>query len=210
MSFTVIDVPQRSPEWHAARLGRITGSRAVDLLATIKSGEAAARRNYRVELVLERLTGRCQERAFQNQVMADGIAREADAAMLYEALTGRLLRSTGFLRHDELMAGCSLDGDVGGFEGIVEAKCPIAATHLTYLNTGIIPHEYFKQIIHNLWVSGAAWCDWLSYHPEFPEPLRAKLVRVPRDEAVIHAYETAARVFLAEVDAELEALKALC
>jgi len=51
MAFTVIDAPQRSAEWFAARAGRLTGSVAADMLATIKSGEAAARRDLRTRLV---------------------------------------------------------------------------------------------------------------------------------------------------------------
>ena len=53
----IINVEQRTPEWFAARLGRVTGSRARDVIATIKSGEAAARRDYRMELIVERYAG---------------------------------------------------------------------------------------------------------------------------------------------------------
>ena len=48
---------QGSPEWFAVRCGRATASRFSDVLATIKSGEAASRRNYKAQLVCERLTG---------------------------------------------------------------------------------------------------------------------------------------------------------
>jgi len=62
MSFTIIDAPQRSPEWYAARCGRLTGSAAGDMLARLKgNGEAAARRDLRMRLVLEILTGLPQE-----------------------------------------------------------------------------------------------------------------------------------------------------
>ena len=44
MRFAIINADQRSPEWFRARSGRLTGSRAADMLATIKTGEAAARR----------------------------------------------------------------------------------------------------------------------------------------------------------------------
>jgi hypothetical protein len=208
-AFSVIDAPQRSPEWHAARLGRLTSSRAADMLATIKNGEAAGRRNLRVQLALERLTGRCQESGFVSPAMQIGIEREADAAGLYEALTGRVLTRTGFLAHHSHQVGASLDGHVGDFEGIVELKCPLAATHLEYLKTGVIPGEYKKQIIHALWVSGARWCDWLSYHPEFPTGLQAKLVRVDRVDQEIASYALAAALFLSEVDAEVEAVRRL-
>ena len=57
MTGIVLDVAQRSPEWFAARCGRVTSTAAADMLATIKSGEAAARRDLRTRLVCERLTG---------------------------------------------------------------------------------------------------------------------------------------------------------
>jgi hypothetical protein len=164
--------------------------------------ESASRRNLRIRLVLERLTGRSLERDYVSQAMQDGIDREADAVGLYEALTGRLLNTTGFLAHDTLMAGTSPDGYVGDFDGVVEAKCPMPATHLDYLRTGIIPSDYQKQITHHLWITGAQWCDWLSYQPDFPEPLQVKMVRVLRDEAQMKAYELLVRMFLAEVDKE--------
>jgi len=81
-------------------------------------------------------------------------------------LTRSILTSSGFLEHDTLMAGCSLDGHVGDFEGLVEIKCPQAATHLDYLKTGTIPGDYYKQITHALWITGAQWCDWLSFNPD--------------------------------------------
>lgn len=202
----MLDMEQRSPEWYQARLGRLTASRASDMLATIKSGEAAARRNLRAQLVLERLTGKPQEFGYVSAAMQQGIEREPDALLWYEALTGQIVRRSGFLVHDDLLAGASLDGHIGDFEGVVEAKCPIPATHLEYLKTGRVPDEYAKQVTHQMWISGARWCDWFAFNPDFPESLRSRLVRVDRDEAVIAAYDTAARAFLAEVDREVEAL----
>lgn len=203
------DVDQRSPKWAAIRLGKLTGSCAAEMMATIKSGEAASRRNLRVRLVLERVTGRSQESGYVSAAMQAGIDRELDAFATYEALTGRLLTSTGFIAHDTLMAGCSLDGHVGDFEGIIEAKSPLPATHLDYVKSGTIPGDYYKQIVHGLWITGAQWCDWLSYNPDFPEPLRVKLVRVHRDEAQIKSYELLARMFLAEVEKECSEVERL-
>jgi hypothetical protein len=208
-AFTVIDAPQRSPEWAAARLGRLTSSRASDMLAVIKSGEAAGRRHLRTQLALERITGRSQEPTYQSAAMLQGIEREAEAIGHYEALTGTLLRSTGFLQHGSLLIGASLDGHVGDFVGIVEVKCPLATTHLEYLTTGQIPGDYRKQIVHQLYVSGARWCDWLSYCPEFPIGLQVKLVRVERNDQEIASYALAAALFLKEVDAAVAAITGL-
>jgi len=206
----VLDVPQRSPEWTAARLGRVTSSRAADMLATLKSkGEAASRRNYRMQLVLERVCGKSMENGYVSQAMQDGIDREADARGAYETLTGHLLETVGFCQHDTLMAGCSPDGYLGNWEGLVEIKSPLPATHWEYLKTGIVPDEYVKQVTCALWITGAPWCDWLSYHPDFPESLRVKLVRIPRDESAIASFESATATFLREVDEEVRAVQAM-
>lgn len=207
---TMYEVVQRSPEWVALRLGRVTSSVAAEMQASRRDGkEAAGRRNLRVRLMLERLTGRSQENGFVSRAMEQGIAREADASALYEALTGQIVQTTGFVAHDTLLAGCSPDGYLNDWEGLVEAKCPLPATHLTYLQTGAIPGDYRLQITHQLWITGARWCDWLSYGPEFPEPLQVKLVRVVRDEGEMVAYGGLVRQFLKEVDRELEAVQAL-
>lgn len=206
MTFKVIDAEQRSPAWFRARAGRLTGSRAADMLATVKSGEAAGRRNLRTQLMLERMTGRPQGSTFESPAMIQGSQREAEALDRLEAEQGYIFTRTGFLAADGILAGCSLDGHVGEFEGIIEAKAPLAATHLDYLKSGKIPGEYLKQITHNLWISGAQWCDWLSFNPDFPEHLQIKIVRVERDEAAIEAYDKAARTFLEEVDRELRSL----
>ena len=174
-----------------------------------KSAEAKSRLHLRVQLMLERVTKRSHEREFVSAAMQDGIDREADATTLYEALTGTLLQPVGFVSDDRVMVGVSPDGVVNDFEGIVEVKAPMAATHWEYLRTGVVPADYLKQITHGLWVTGARWCDWMSYHPDFPEALQAKLVRVPRDEEAIKDYHVQATAFLAEVDRDVEALRTM-
>lgn len=206
MRFTVIDAEQRSPEWFAARLGRLTGSRAADMLATIKTGEAAARRDLRTQLVCERLTGQMQDDGFINAVMQRGIDCEPLAFAAYEAQTGTLVERSGFLAHLDHMAGCSLDGHVGAFTGILELKCPKSTTHLRYLRGGIVPADYLPQITHNLWISGAQWADFVSFDDRFPADLQLFIVRVDRDALSLQEYERKALAFLAEVDRETEAL----
>lgn len=207
--FTVVDVAQRSPEWFACRLGRLTGSRATDMLATIKSGEAAARRDLRLQLVCERLTGQQQEDGYVNVVMQRGIDCEPLALAAYESQTGQLVQTTGFLASTEHRAGCSLDGHIGDFDGILELKCPKSATHLRYLRAGVMPSEHLPQVLHNLWITGAQWADVMSFDNRFPAPLDVYLVRVARDELAIAAYAQRAVEFLAEVDQEYRAVAAM-
>src|SRR6185503_18604156 len=198
----ILTTDQRSPAWVAARLGRLTGSRASDMLAKIQKGEAAGRRNLRVQLVLERLTGQSQENGYVSKDMQHGMDAEEDAFAAYEALTGHLAQPCGFLAHDSLMAGCSPDGEIDGFRGLIELKCCKSATHLAFLKSRRVPGEYLSQVTHNLWITGADWCDYVSFDDKFPEPLRLLCVRVNRADIDVAAYELAARLFLNEVDAE--------
>lgn len=202
-NFTVLDVPQRTPEWFAARLGRLTGSVAGAILATVKSGEAAARRDLRTRLVLERLTGVSQEDDYTNAAMQWGLDHEAEARGVYEALTGTLVQETGFLSHTSLMAGCSLDGHLGDYEVLVSIKCPKSATHLEYLlsGDGRIPAAYVPQMLHELWITGAQAYDFLSYDPRFPRSKQCYYVRVERDDRAVDDYAEQAMAFLAECDA---------
>ena len=208
-NFSIIDAEQRSEQWFAARLGRLTGSRAADMLATIKSGEAAARRDLRMQLVCERLTLGLQEDSFVNTAMQRGIDLEPLAFAAYEGVTGQLVERTGFLRDYKHMAGCSLDGHVGDFEGIVELKCPKSATHLRYLRDGSMPAEHLAQVLHNLWITGADWCDFVSFDDRFPVNLQLFRVRVMRDDAAIAEYAEKALAFLAEVESEVAAVQTM-
>lgn len=209
MTFTIIDVPQRSDAWFAARLGRLTGSCADAMLATVKTGEAAGRRNLRVRLVLERVTGKSQESDFVSEDMQIGIDREREAFRHYEALTGHVMHRCGFLQAREQMAGCSPDGFLGDFDRLVSIKCPKAATHLDYLKSRKVPTDYLRQCMHECWISGAQGVDFLSYHPDFPKELQACLVSVSLADLGIPAYEAAALKFLAEVETETLALRTL-
>jgi hypothetical protein len=202
----IIDCAQRSPEWVHARLGRLCGSKASAMLA---GGKGVMRQNLLVQLVLERINNRSQERDFMSQAMREGVEREADALLHYEVVSGRLVRPVGYVQHDTLMAGCSPDGVIGDFDGIVEAKSPQDPQHLEYLQTGKVPKVYRDQVTHGLWITGAKWCDWFSYNPNFEAPLQMKLVRIWRDDKAIDEYAQEAAFFLGDVDLQVAALRTM-
>jgi len=205
---------QRSDEWYVARLGRLTGSVAGDMVATVKKGEAAARRDLRLRLVCERLTGESQEERFVSKEMQGGIDKEPEALGAYEARTGACVLPVGFLEHfdvtngEMLLSGASPDGQIGGYRGLVEVKCPKSATHYRYVRNKVVPPEYIPQITHYLWLTGAEWCDFVSYDDRFPTALQLFVVRHHRDERAIEAYNLLARIFLRECDDELAAIQA--
>ena len=202
----IIECEQGSPEWHQARLGRLTGSVVSDAFATIKSGWGAGRKNLRVRLVLERLTGKSQESGFSSFDMERGTLLEPEARSAYEVETGLLVQQVGFVAHDELMAGCSPDGLTN--DGLVDFKCPKAATHLDYLRGGL-PNDYRLQLIHGLWLTGKQWAEMVSFHPDFPDPIRLHVARIYAKDIDLHAHELNVRLFLSEVDKELVEVQAL-
>jgi hypothetical protein len=207
VSFTIHDAPQRSPEWFKARCGRLTASRAKDMLATVKTGEAAARRDLRADLVVERLTGEPEETDYVNDLMLRGTELEPDALAAYEALTGNLASSVGFLAHNELMAGGSPDGVIGDFAGLVELKVPKKSTHWRYLRSSGLPAEHVAQLTHLLWLTDVPWIDFLSFDPRFPKKMQTFLMRMTRDEAQIADYDAKVRAFLKEVQIEVDAAR---
>ncbi len=209
MRFQIIDCEQRTPEWFAARLGRLTGSRAGDMLAKIKSGEAAARRNLRVDLSLEMITGKAQEDDFISFDMKRGMELEPIALGEFELRTGKIVQRTGFLSFEDDF-GCSLDGHVDNFEEIIEVKCPKPAIHLSYLRlNGMLPADYIDQCRHNTWISDAKWLNFVSYNEDFPPELQLYHTRVHRDTLYIPEYEQAARKFMKEVRAEADSIRAM-
>lgn len=210
--FTIIDCEQRTPEWFAARAGKVTSSRASAVKAKGKNGaEAVTRADYRLQLVTERLTGRAHEDDFTTVHIQRGIDLEPAARGHYEAVTGEILQECGFLLLNGWEVGCSPDAYVGNFLGIVGFKCPKSTTHIDYLKRRRLPPEYVPQATHEMWVTDAEFYDFCSYDDRLPEGLQFLHVRIERSElkAEIAAYEQEVTRFLAEVDAEIEALQKL-
>ena len=204
----IIECTQGSPEWHATRAGLATASCFADVLSTIKSGEAAARRNYRVKLVVERLTGKVLNGGFQSAAMLQGTEREPYAREAYEATTGRLVQEVGFIVDDMHQAGCSPDGLIDD-DGGIEIKCPELATHLDYLRCPTEPPAYTPQIQGSMWLTGRQWWDFVSWTPDYPEPLRLVIRRVKRDEVYITKLHLAIALFMGEVREEVAAVRQL-
>jgi putative phage-type endonuclease len=195
---------QRSEEWFKARLGKVTASRVADILAKIKSGESASRRNYKIQLVSERLTGEKQE-TYINQAMQDGIDREFYARERYVQQFGEV-EEVGFIQHPTLEAGASPDGIVGE-DGIIEIKCPMGTTHTETLMSQDVPSKYMPQIQFQLLCTGRKWCDFVSYNPMFPEHLQVFVKRVEADVDYQKELEVEVKQFLSEVDDVINRLK---
>jgi putative phage-type endonuclease len=196
---------QRSEEWYSARLGKVTASRLSDVLETIKTGEAAARANYRIELVAERLTGKSTPR-FTSAAMQWGVDCEPMARSAYETETGLIVTEVGFVDHPTIeMTGASPDGLVGD-DGLIEIKCPDTKTHIETLTSKKAPSKYIPQMQWQMACTGRQWVDFVSFDPRLPEHLMLEIIRVERDQLLIDQYSEAVSIFLAEVSKTVELL----
>ena len=200
---------QRSEEWFLERLGHATASKFADALSKGKNGEeSASRRNYKLQLVTERLTGQPSE-GYSNAAMEWGTEQEPYARAAYEAYSGTIVDECGFIRHSGgLKAGASPDGLVGD-NGIIEIKCPNSATHVETLVSRAMPSKYISQVQGQLWITNRDWCDFVSFDPRMPGPLQLFVVRVPRDEERIELIADGIRGFLLEVSALEAQLRSL-
>lgn len=198
------DIEQGSDEWHAVRCGKITASRLDDVMAEIKSGEAATRRGYRAELVAERLGGKVDK--YVSPAMRWGTEQEPYARAAYEVATGNFVDQIGFADHPTIpMCGASPDGLIGE-EGVLEIKCPNTATHLSYLRNGVVPAEYLKQTQWNLEVLGRKWLHFVSFDPRLPRHLQLFIRVVKRDDKFLDEARKKVREFNSDVESDMEKL----
>lgn len=205
----IIDCIQGSTEWKAARLGRVTASRADKIITPKTQKPSASMVKYAYELLAEEMLGRPLDDQ-SSGFMERGKDLEEEARAWYAWDQDVEVHRVGFVLRDDGKVGCSPDGFVGD-DGCVEIKCPSAGVHVGFLLGDPADNEYFSQIQFTLWVTGRKWVDFLSYSPDMPQVL----VRFQRDEKFIAALSDGVDALLALLDkhratlAELGALPAL-
>lgn len=196
------EVTQGTQEWFESRLGKATASRFKDIMTTVKYGEAATVRNYRAELVVERLTGEKAE-GFSSAAIQWGIETEDTARLRYELETGNEVTECGFFEHKTLLAGASPDGLIGD-EGLLEIKAPNPATHIETLKVQNVPKVYYWQVMGQMWITGRKWCDFVSFDPRLPANAQLFIKRIERDDSAIDDLEEAVKNFLDSVNTEVQ------
>lgn len=194
---------QRTDDWFAARLGKVTASRVADVCA---KGKGATRDNYMAQLICEILSQKPTE-SFTTPAMQWGIDQEPHARAAYSAKTGNLVDEVGFIDHPEIEgAGASPDGVVEE-DGLIEIKCQSLANSLDFILTEKIPSRYRMQVQFQMACTAREYCDFVSYDPRLPEHLQLKVVHVQRDQKEIDFLEGEVKAFLAEMSEKLKKLK---
>lgn len=193
---------QGSTEWLSARCGKVTASRVADVIARTKSGWGASRATYMGELIAERLTG-VPAPSYTNAAMQWGTDTEPQARAAYEFRTDATVEEIGFIEHPRIaMSGASPDGLIGN-DGLLELKCPNTSTHIETLLGQDVPAKYLAQMQWQMACTGRAWCDFVSFDPRMPEPMRLYVRRVPREEKTITELEAYVGQFLTELSEKI-------
>jgi len=197
----MIDCEQHSQEWYGARMGIPTASR-FDCIVTSQGKPATGekRERYKCEMIVERLT-RAVTLHHQTEAMERGTALEPQARAWYEIVSGNQVTQTGFVRDRTGRRGGSPDGlilDGNKCVGGIEIKCPLNHNCVSQVLKGKVPASYMVQIQGGLWLTGAAWWDWVLFtdEPTIPNLVR----RVEPDEAMHKAFAEHLAVFAEEIE----------
>ena len=193
---------QKTEEWFSARLGKVTASKASDVMARTKSGYSTSRDNYMMELLCQRLTGK-REESFTNAAMQRGTDLEPVARGCYEALEGVMVVECGLIDHKSIVGfAASPDGLIGN-KGGLEIKCPNTKQHVDFIRSNKPDNKYQCQMLAQMSCGGLDWVDFVSFDDRMPSELQYHKIRFMRDERRIKEMEDEVTLFLIEL-AQLE------
>lgn len=158
------NLEQRSPEWHALRLAKITGTR----LGKIFKSDNLTLID---ELIAEQITGE-SEFVYINAAMQWGIDNEPLAKAAYEETLLCEITNCGFIQHSELeYFGMSPDGllsNNGIYKHAIEIKCPSTKNHVQYIRQNKVPNDYKYQVYASFLINADQEThDFISFDPRF-------------------------------------------
>lgn len=186
-----IDIEQGSESWFAIKAGKITGTR----FAKVMAGDSTATyKDLITDLAGEVITGEVEE-TYSNAIMERGILLEPEARKEYEQEIGKVTQ-TGICLLDDYEDWVAYSPDGLMTNGLLEIKCPIRKTHLNYIEKSVLPNEYKWQVQGGIMVTGAKYCDFMSYYPK----MKPFIIRVQPDKDM-HAE------LMGEIDKAIELVK---
>jgi putative phage-type endonuclease len=180
------DMEQTSDDWFEIRRGMPTSSQFARIMTPKGMKMGAGAKTYAYELLASLAQPEIPVgNDFTTPAIEHGKEMEPEAADYYAAFhTDDRVYEVGFTTTDDGRFGGSPDRMVGD-DGVLEIKCPQGATHLAWLDAGVVPAKHLAQCHGHMITTGRDYCDWLSYAPPFPE----LLVRVVPDDYTVRLME---------------------
>lgn len=158
-----------NPEWLNLRAGHFTGSDFNIYMGMAKTGKLSETAKKELgKKVLENFGYRFD--AYQTPAMLRGIELEPQAREAYKFIYDKDVQEVGFVDYEDMHAGCSPDGVI--YDGdkiveIIEIKCPMVETFVSYLDPDFMNPDYAIQCQFNMLITGADVCHFVVYHPDF-------------------------------------------
>lgn len=172
----IYKIEQGTEEWRQLRKGVITSIVIKSLITpTFKIAENDKTRKAIYKLAGERITNHLEDN-FLSYDMERGQFEEPLARDLYGGA-----EQVGFITNvfGGVTVGFSPDGLVGE-DGIIEIKSAKQSIQVERIATNQVPTEHLPQIHFGMLVSGAKWCDFISYS----NGMEMQVIRVEKDEKI--------------------------
>lgn len=165
------DIEQGTPEWHAAREGKFTGSNAHKLLSSFGAGDHA----------------RSVEGSFGgNFYTARGHLLEDEALELYHQITRERIKHCGFVTNDRYPSCLySPDGLTG--ERVLEVKCFTEIGHLALYNANDwlqLPKKILAQIHYGMMICEKRKARLIIYNPRLDPKQAFKFIDIPYSQTI--------------------------
>lgn len=214
-------MPQRSPEWDAIRLGRLTASCAADAVsqpnAKSKASfdgviETESRRTVRYQLAMERIIRQTLTRKIDTPAIRQGIEREPEARYQFEIARKAVVYECGFIEHATMNTGFSPDGYLGNVDETVEIKCFEWKNHLANVfgSDDDMDNDIWCQLMHGLYVTGAKAAHLVFWCPDVAPNLRLHIKTFKAKDITLERgdYDGKCDQFLSDLDTCEAAMRA--
>lgn len=184
---TVYNFPQKSEEWYKIREQYpLTASHAQAIGNQGKGLETLVN-----DILSKKHSIQDYEKRYSNEDLERGIELEPLARNIYELRTEQKVEEVGFVIDEEIskVGGASPDGVIRDFEGLAEIKSFNNEKHFDLIcqlkETGTfeVESKYYWQMQQQLLITGAKWCDYVVFNPNYKESLLIQ--RISRDEEKI-------------------------
>jgi len=175
------NLEQRTDEWHEKKAWKVSSSKITPLLSGAKLGTGA--KTYAIELIAEKAQTIFPE-GYISYAMQEGINNEEAVREKYAEDRNCEVIEVGGVENDSHTAWFSPDGlimNANIIEGFIEIKSPQPKQHMINLMNKELDKSYIPQIQFGFLMTGAKWCDFISYCPLLKEELQFKIVRILPD-----------------------------
>lgn len=194
------NIEQRSEAWYSVKCGLVTSTRFKNLCSKETTDSY---KDLVTNIACEIITGKMEE-GYSNANMEYGIETEPLARKEYESLMECEVQEVGFITPDEdhkyfSWIGDSPDG-LTPDNGVLEIKCPLPKTHFGYIEDNKLPSEYRHQVQGHLFVTGADYCDFMSFVPG----MKSFIIKVYPDPELHKEFELRLDVLIKAVEQKLE------